>query len=189
MNAKQLISLVLICSFSFAAQAGHKGNYPHNKSQKNRYNNHHGQFYDYAHVSSVKPIIETIEHRVPQQCNHRSSHYNTNYNNKRSATPMIIGTIIGAAIGNELGHKKSNQRVGAAVGGILGGSIGYDISNKHRVNTTSRHRCDDYAIEYEERVVGYDVSYRYRGMTYQTTTREHPGRKIQLKLKFEPIIS
>ena len=181
MNAKKVISLLVICCFSIAAEAGHKGNYPHNNNHKHK---HYGQFYDYAKVSSVTPIIETIEHRVPRQCNHRSTYYKDNH---RSATPMIIGTIIGAAIGNELGHKKSNQRVGAAVGGILGGSIGYDLSSKHRSN--NNHRCDNYAIEYEERVVGYDVQYRYRGATYRTTTKEHPGRRIQLKLNFEPVIS
>lgn len=178
---KKLIAVILFTSlFSLTAAAGHKG-----KSYKNRQYNHSQQeyIYDYAKVRSVTPILETIEHRAPKQCHYQPAARS----HRKSATPAILGTIIGAAIGNELGHKKNNKRIGAIAGGILGGSIGADIGRKNRQQ--GGEYCDHYNIEYEQVVVGYDISYRYRGQTYYATTKQHPGRKIQIRLRFEPVLS
>lgn len=148
-----------------------------------RHNNHgnaaHGEFfYDYGRVKSVTPIFDTVKQRIPHSnCSH-SSHKRYSSN---SATPAIIGGIIGAAIGNELGHSKRNKQVGAVAGGLLGASIGSDLKG-------NGHRCvTQYSTEYREQVVGYDVSYRYKGRTYYTQTSEHPGKRIQLKLRVDPI--
>lgn len=176
MNKKIIVSIICIGLFSTSAFAGHKSKHYKKKHHHSQYES----FYDYAKVKSVTPIVETIEHRTPTQCHYESKRRH------RSATPAILGSIIGAAIGNELGHKKSNKRVGAVAGGILGGAIGADIGRKHRAGG---EYCDHYQVDYEEVVVGYDVSYRYRGQTYYTTTNEHPGRRIQIRLKFEPVNS
>lgn len=175
MNYKAILSSLIISTCSVSAIADHRSDYRYNHSDAPS-----EQFYDYARVTSATPIYETIEHRVPRQCRHR----NLRNDRQPSATPAILGAIIGAAIGNELGHNKSNKRVGAVAGGILGGSIGSDIGKRHK-----NHHCNQYDIEYEERVVGYDVDYRYRGNTYSMTTEEHPGKKIRLKLYFEPVAS
>ncbi len=163
------------------------------------HNKHHKQhMYEYAKVTSVTPIIKSYERKIPQRCDH-SSHYSYDKSNYKihdgyrgSSTPMILGTIIGAAIGNELGHNKTNKKVGAVAGGILGASIGSDINRKHHKHyprhSYSKHSCDDlYTVEYHEKVVGYDVSYRYRGNVYQTQTPTHPGDRIQLRVQFEPM--
>ena len=167
-----MITSLIVRLISLPSYAGHS---------RHHSNYDTGYFYDYAKVRSVTPIIETVERRVPRGCRHTNHH--TEYH--RSATPAILGGIIGAAIGNELGHHKSSQRVGAVAGGILGASIGADINRRQQ----PYHRCEtQYTIEYEEQVVGYDVSYRYRGQTYYTQTQEHPGKKVQLKLRFEPVL-
>lgn len=149
-----------------------------------RYNSYgkamHGEFfYDYGSVNSVTPIFETVEQRIPRSsCSHNSH----GRHSSNSATPAIIGGIIGAAIGNELGHNKRNKQVGAVAGGILGASIGSDLKG-------SGHRCvTQYDIEYHEQVVGFDVSYNYQGRTYYTKTTEHPGNRIQLKLRVDPVV-
>ena len=171
MKYSLIITSLIIGLLSSLAYADHNRHYPHSGN---------GKFYDYAKVTSVTPIVETVEQRIPRGCRYNNHRNHAN----RSATPAIIGGIIGAAIGNELGHNKSNQRVGAVAGGILGASIGSDINRRHH----SQHRCEPYYdIRYREQVVGYDVSYRYRGQTYYTQTQEHPGKKIQLKLHFEPV--
>jgi uncharacterized protein YcfJ len=104
-------------------------------------------------------------------------------------TPIILGSIIGAALGNELGHHRSNKRVGAVAGSILGAAIGSDKSlhspsrnGYHHENQCTTH----YDSEFEEQVVGYDVEYSYRGKTYYTQTQEHPGKRLQLKLRMAP---
>lgn len=166
-----LISSLALSLLSLPASANHEQRYRSANS---------GYFYDFAKVQSVQPITETIEHRVPTECRYQSS----DNQHRRSATSAILGGIIGAAIGNELGHHKSNKQVGAVAGGILGASIGSDMGQRR-----SHHRCvNAYDIEYLQQVVGYDVSYRYRGNTYFTQTKQHPGKKIQLKLSFEPLL-
>jgi uncharacterized protein YcfJ len=168
---------------SYIQLNSHSNNYLYNHKNNQHHNNRGHSYYDFASVRSVSPITQQIEHRVPYQCDHG----NVNHQYERSSnTPMIIGTILGAAIGNELGHKKINQKVGAIAGGILGASVAKDI---YKDNPGSNHRCQNYRIKYEERVVGYDVSYSYRGNIYHTTTREHPGRRIQIKLRFDPVFS
>lgn len=210
MNKKLFLGCVLVSCFALAAQADYPyydkqhygkqnhGNQKHSK-QYNRYKNNHpaaykqrdetgNYFYDFAKVRSVTPIIETVTNHVPLSCNHRT-HYQPAAATSNNATPMILGTIIGAAIGNKLGHKKSNQRVGAVAGGILGASIGSNIGND-MADRSQQHRCQPrYETHYQEQVVGYNVEYRYRGKTYHTRTSEHPGKRIQMKLHFEPALS
>ncbi len=171
MKSQLMIASLVISLVSLPAYAGHGQQYNYRSK---------GQFYDYAKVESVTPIVETVEHRIPRQCRH----YSNANDHHRSATPMILGGIIGAALGNELGHRKSNKRVGAVAGGILGASIGSDINRRQ-----PSHRCEtQYDIEYEQQVVAYDVSYRYRGQTFHTQTQQHPGKRIQLKLHVEPVL-
>ena len=183
MNKTLLTSCLLIGCIALPAQAGHKNNY-----QTDYQNQNTQHFYDFARVSSAQPIVETIQRRAPVQCNYSS--YPTNHypqEQRRSATSALLGGLIGAAIGNELGHKKSNKRVGAVAGGLLGASIGSDL-NKRSPRYNQPACKNQYDVEYHDQVVGYNVQYRYKGNTYYTQTREHPGKRLQLKLRFEPVI-
>lgn len=147
--------------------------------------------YDYATVLSATPITEVFTYQQPrQECwvetvqrPGRTEH---------SATGTILGGVIGAAIGNQLGHKKRNKQVGAVAGALLGASIGNDISRRNAprhggyAEQVEKCRTIQETIE-EERVVGYDVSYRYQGKTYRTRTHSDPGNSIKLKLSVTPI--
>ncbi len=137
---------------------------------------------DYAKVTHVAPIYETVSIREPhKECHleervvHRKSH--------RSATPKIIGALIGGAIGNELGHNKSNKRVGAVAGAILGGSIASDLNRKthHKHHTTTERVCHvSHNMRYKKQVTGYDVSYQYRGRRYSRVMDTHTGERIRV---------
>lgn len=140
-------------------------------------------FYDYARVTATTAIIETIEYRSPSQCS-QPAHIN---HNRASAAPVIIGGIMGAALGNSLGHKKINRQIGTIVGGVLGAAIGHDIAGNQQRGTAN---CDNqYNVEYREQVVGFEVSYRYRGINYHTRTDQHPGRRIAITRHHTPYYS
>lgn len=152
---------------------------------------------DYARVTHVEPVYETVVRSLPkEQCwNERVRHsqrYARHYG--ESATPTLLGALIGGAIGNELGHHKRNKQVGAVVGGILGGSIGRDIgrnANRHHHDDhySTVERCKVRYESYEEQaLVGYDVTYRYRGNEYNTHTVEHPGEKLRVRVSVQPAI-
>lgn len=167
------------------------------------YNDHtNNRYTDYAQVTQVNPIYETISLREPyQKCHmeervvHRQT---TRHQNRQSVTPHILGSLIGGAIGNKLGHNKSNKRVGAVAGAILGGSIAGDISyknrqhnNRHQPNhsyTTKERVCHtNHTTRQEQQLNGYDVSYRYKGKRYNTVMANHPGKRIRVAVDVSPI--
>lgn len=147
--------------------------------------------YDYATVLSATPITKIFRYQEPrQECWVETVHHPGR--REHSATGTILGGVIGAAIGNHLGHKRPNKQVGAVAGALLGASIGNDISRKHARHhggySEQVEKCQTVhdTVE-EERVVGYRISYRYRGNTYHTRTERDPGDTIKVKLSITPV--
>lgn len=146
---------------------------------------------DYAKVTHVSPIYETITVRKP----HRQCHLEERVVRRKensSITPNIVGALIGGAIGNKLGHNKSNKRVGAVLGAVLGGSIANDIrhnnhNNHHNVTKTERICSTTHSVRHKKEVTGYDVEYKYRGRKYSTTMHSHPGNQIRVAVDVSPI--
>ena len=58
--------------------------------------------------------------------------------------------------------------------------MGWQGGTVQRCRTVS----DNYQSEPE--VVGYDVTYRYAGQTYRTTTPYHPGKTIRVAVSVRP---
>ncbi|MEJ2443680.1 MAG: glycine zipper 2TM domain-containing protein [Exilibacterium sp.] len=152
---------------------------------------HNGRI-DFARVTNVAPIYRTVEHRVPEkQCWTETVAYEQP--GYRSNTGTILGGLIGAAVGNSIGHHKRNKQVGAVAGAVLGASIGRDIGHRTAAGNgfteyRDEQRCEvKHRVEYEETVVGYDVTYRYRGQIYHTRTDQHPGKRIKVAVKVRPV--
>ncbi len=160
----------------------------HNKTGTN-----HG--YDYAKVVEASPITKIVSVNVPRkECWEEQVAYQEPPRH-RSATPTIVGSIIGGVIGNEIGTNKSSKRVGAVAGAILGGSIGHDIGHKSaHASGYTRYATEEVCKTYndthqEEQIVGYRVSYKYRGNIYQTRMRQHPGDRIKVRVSVTPVES
>ncbi|NNC54081.1 MAG: glycine zipper 2TM domain-containing protein [Pseudomonadales bacterium] len=160
-------------------------------------------FTDYARVLSAEPVYQTVVNTVPQEScwNERArpahSHHRAHYQDR--STPILIGALLGGALGNELGHHKRNKQVGAVLGGLLGGSIGRDVARQqhaerdyhqhNRARYRTVERCETRYQEVEvQKLVAYDISYRYRGKLYYAQTAEHPGDRIPLRVTVEPAI-
>ncbi|MDP1933240.1 MAG: glycine zipper 2TM domain-containing protein [Gammaproteobacteria bacterium] len=148
--------------------------------------------YEYAQVIASRPIYQTVEISTPrQECwneqvvSHRRSH-------SESRTPAIVGTIIGGALGNAVGHGKSNKRVGTVVGAVLGHSIGRDIvtangRNRETHYETVRHCETVYEYREEDRLIGYDVRYRYNNEEYSVRMDEEPGDRVRVRVNVQPV--
>lgn len=153
------------------------------------------RFYDYAKVKEVTPIYKTYQHRVPEEnCWVETVKTERHRPRRNSATSTLVGGLIGGAIGHAVGHNKSNKRVGAVVGSALGLSIGHDIGRRNRqpdrydVSYDDVERCEvSYQTETEERLTGYDVTYKYRGEIYSTFMEEHPGKRIKVSVNIQPV--
>lgn len=146
----------------------------------------HQRHNEYAKVVDARPVYQRLAREVPQQsCHYETVAYRDSH--KNSFTGTVVGGLLGATIGHELGHSKRNKDVAAVAGGLLGASIGRDISRNK--TPSSVHYRDErvchtsYRTEYSQRLIGYDVTYRYHGRLYQTRTAQHPGARIPVDVR------
>lgn len=152
--------------------------------------------YDFATVVRAEPQYKSVRYATPrEECWQEKVVHEQHSPRGNSATGSIVGGIIGAAVGHELGHHKRNKQVGAAAGALLGASIGRDVSRNHQRHdsghryVTTEERCE-VVNEYheEERVTGYNVTYRYHGKLYHAYTKSHPGEEIKIRLQMTPML-
>lgn len=156
--------------------------------------------YDYADVLSVDPIVETVSEPVERQVCRREpvQTYEPRYayQDRRHRDPTgatVLGAIIGGALGNTVG-RGDGRRAATIAGAVMGGAIGHDNARRGRyVETGGSYRThyeDVCSIEtdyqQDERVVGYDVTYRYNGRVYHTQTDHHPGDRIRVEVAVSP---
>jgi len=137
--------------------------------------------YDYARVVDVDPIVSRVAVRSPQrECWYEDRDV---YSRPTSATPTVLGAIIGGVIGHQIGSGHS-RNVGTVAGAVLGASVGHDVSTRHAgVETRSVERCEVRTQhDWEERIDGYRVTYRYQGRTYDTVMPYDPGNRVQVRV-------
>ncbi len=134
--------------------------------------------YDRAPVTRVEPLYETVRVAEPRrECYEEEVRHR---GDSDSYTAPILGAIVGGVIGNEI---SDGRKVGSIAGAALGASIGRDIARDGEGYTSVETRCTTRnAYHDEERLRGYRVSYRYEGKSYTTTTREHPGKFIRVRV-------
>lgn len=131
-------------------------------------------FYDYAKVKSARAVYQNVVIKQPiQQC------YQVEYRRPRhNPAPIIAGTIVGGIIGNAIGDSKASTIAGA----VIGGSIAHDSQPRKRY--IDEH-CEivEYKRETVRKLKGYKVKYRYKGETYHTFMKKHPGDKVKVRVK------
>ena len=149
--------------------------------------------YHEAQVLESTAIYRVIETSVPaRQCWEEEQVRSSSRHRYRSHTPGLLGAVIGGAIGNSMGHHSTSQKVGTVIGAMLGSSIARDMVQARNDSGTiieTVERCDTvYNYQQEEKLVGYDVLYRYNGDDYQVRMPEDPGATIRVRVNVEPVI-
>lgn len=150
--------------------------------------------YQYARVIESRPVYREVRVSHPrEQCWNERVRERGASRSRDSDTPALLSAVVGGAIGNAVGNNKSSRRVGAVVGAVLGHSIGRDIVSANSRPGHSRYRTvrhcetvDEYV--HEERLVGYDVRYRYEGRDYSVRTDHDPGSRIRVRVHVEPVL-
>ena len=144
---------------------------------------------DEAEVLSADPLYRTVRINEPvEQCWDEPVQIPVQ-SSYRSYTPQIFGAVIGAAVGNEFGSGRGKD-LATVAGAVLGGSIGRDVQARSRGSnsrTVYEKRCelvDNYHTE--ERLDGYDVTYRYNGQVYNTFTNHDPGPTLRVSVSVVP---
>lgn len=150
--------------------------------------------FDEAEVVSVDPIIEQVNEPVDREvCWSEPVSYREPVRRHRDRSGAVLGAIIGGVIGNQFGSGRGRDAATVA-GAALGYSAVRDDERRNdyrygsRVVRTSEQRCrveTDYHAQ--ERVLGYDVAYRYNGRVYHTRTDAHPGDTIRVRVDVQAI--
>ncbi len=153
--------------------------------------------YVYGRVIKVQPVIRYVTVKVPvRECwdeRRYRSHSSSAYPGTGGST--IVGAIIGGVIGNQFGSG-GGRRATTVLGALIGGSLAQKAAIK-RAESEGRgapqesyvvQRCTtSYDYREEERIDGYDVTYRYKGDTYLTRMPNDPGKRIRLRVRITPV--
>ncbi|MGQ0800873.1 MAG: glycine zipper 2TM domain-containing protein [Pseudomarimonas sp.] len=164
----------------------------------------HGGRYDdgryaWADVVRVEPIISSIERPVAdRQCYEQPVVYREPvryHSGRRDRAPAILGAIVGGVIGSQFGSGGGRDAATAA-GALLGYQSVRDdqrryggayVSGGHEY-TRYETRCTTQSnYVRDDTVTGYEVTYRFRGQTYQTVTDYNPGDRIQVEVDVRPV--
>ena len=144
--------LLICCAFSFAA---------------------FGQ--ETAKVVSSVQVIQQVA--VPRQI---CSQENVAVQGNKSGAGAVMGAIAGGAVGNQIGG--GSGKAAATALGIFGGAIlGDKIEGAPPPQMQIVQNCRTETV-YENRVVGYNVTYEYAGKQYMVQMPRDPGPTIQVNV-------
>jgi len=149
---------------------------------------HHGHNHEdgnatYAEVVHVKPIVEEVEVRTP----HRECHEEeVSEGGNDGSGGAVVGAVAGGALGNAAGHNTQSRRLDTVVGVIGGAIIGKKMSESEGTTSTETvcHRRN--SVDYEDKTIGYDVTYRYFGHEYSSRVDHDPGDRIRVTVDVRP---
>ena len=141
-----------------------------------------------ARVLSAIPVVQQVG--VPQQFCQDEQVY---AGQRTSGAGTVIGAVIGGVAGNAMGrggyygprgrYYGSNRGPSTVVGALAGGLIGHAIdSSTGQPHYQTMRRCTQETV-YENRTVGYDVTYEYAGRRYTTRMDQHPGDWVPVQIQ------
>ena len=149
---------------------------------------HAHSYFDDARVSSVEPQYESVS--VPrQECGSRWIE-DSRRPAGRNYGGAVVGGVAGALLGNQFGRGHGREAA-TAVGAVVGAFTGDNVANRGRWQhdepvareVTSCRTVSDV----QQRIVGYQVGYEYRGQHFVTRMAETPGPTIQVRVTVDPV--
>ena len=127
-------------------------------------------------VLSSTPIVQQVA--VPHQVCGNQTVYSGAPNTGAGA---VMGAIAGGAMGNAIGGG-SGRAAATAIGVIGGALLGNQIEGAGQPRYQNVQRCGT-ETTYENRTVGYNVTYEYAGRQYTTQTSQDPGSWIPVSVQ------
>jgi uncharacterized protein YcfJ len=190
------LAAVLVAPAAFAGHGYYDGRYD-SRYQDSRYdprypdNRYPRDDVEYAQVVSARPLYRQVAVSEPrQECwDERVSYGGGRRANETGST--VMGAIGGGVAGHQFGQ--GHGRDAATVLGVLiGASIGNAIAHENNRYAEERvgyeQRCRTVEDRhYEDRVEGYDVTYRHHGRLYHTRTPYDPGSRIAVQVNVRPV--
>lgn len=147
---------------------------------------------DYDNTTERARVVEVTSIRVLEQvpvsyreCRDEEVWHRSRGGGVSAGEGLIAGTIIGGVIGNQA-VKGHGRRSATIAGTVIGAMVGHAVASDDDAGyyRTVEQRCElrrDYREE--ERIVGYDVTYRYCGKEYTTRMDHDPGKWIRVRVE------
>ena len=99
---------------------------------------------------------------------------------QKSGSGALMGAVAGGAVGNAIGD--GTGRALATMVGVIGGTmLGDKIEGNPPDQTQNQQTCTTQTV-YENRLVGYNVTYEYAGKQYNVQLPQDPGPTIPLQV-------
>ncbi len=172
-------TLLAVALVAPAAQAGHEDDHFVSSSSS------------YADVVSSRPIYHEVEVTTPrEECWQEPVTRREDNPHWGVTAQTVTGGVIGGVIGNQAVNG-SKRDAATALGALVGAAIGANRASKQQANvreyTDYERRCRTVQERRtEQRLDGYDVSYRYGGQLYQTRLPYDPGRRLRVQVSVTP---
>lgn len=146
----------------------------------------------YAEVLRVEPIRIRSERSIPrEECVERPvTEQRKRVEGWSPAARTVTGGAIGAGIGNAIG-RGGGRDTATVIGGLIGAAIGAQSAyDDTYVEDVTRYEIDCrtvYDRRSEERVAGYDVTYRYNGEVFTQRMNRDPGKRLPVRVSVTPL--
>jgi uncharacterized protein YcfJ len=157
---------------------------------------HHAQsdFNDVAQVIRAEPITRTVQISEPRrECwQEEVRRPIVHAEGQDSAGKVVLGGIVGGVIGHQIGSGRGN-RAATLAGTLIGAAVGHDMAMKSARTIETDHvdyvqRCRvSHETHTEERIEGYEVTYRYRGESFTSRMPYDPGKRLRVRVMVSPI--
>ncbi|QAU23926.1 glycine zipper 2TM domain-containing protein [Dyella sp. M7H15-1] len=135
----------------------------------------------YAQVVNVIPVRQDVSN--PQKvCHDEVINRTVPPKDQHQIAGMAIGAVAGGLLGHMIGGGKGNA-LATAAGAIGGGYAGKKIEESHQqanVQSEVVRRCSTVANA-RSKIVAYDVTYVYNGVTRTTRMDHDPGDRVRVE--------
>lgn len=176
-----MTSILTALSLVSTAQAGHDDRrYEHSRYDSSPYNYSHSENTRYARakVVHVEPISGYSESRYPRE---RCYTVSSDRDRRKGS---IVGAVVGSVVGYKLGGDRGEKRLGSVAGAVVGSAIGQSVAGS---GSNTRRRCEVTESRYgHAAIIGYNVTYKYKGQRYSTFMDYDPGRWIDVEVDVRP---
>ena len=126
-------------------------------------------------VISSTPVIEQMQ--VPRTvCNNQP----VAVQQPKSGAGAVLGAIAGAALGNAIGGG-AGRAIATGVGLVGGAAVGDRVEGGGASYVQNMQSCTTQTF-YENRTIGYNVTYEYGGRPYTVQMPNDPGPTIRLQV-------
>jgi uncharacterized protein YcfJ len=135
----------------------------------------------YAQVLGVDEIKETVQ--TPREaCEYVPVTRQKPVQDQNRVVGTVTGALVGGLLGNQIG-KGTGRKIATVAGAAAGGYAGNKVQQSMQASdtyTTSERNC--YTVtDTEQKVVGYDVSYRLGDENGKVRMDHKPGDRIPVK--------